>query len=206
MPTTRRSSGATGRSSTGPSKQSTLTFSHRVTKSVPKSAKESVISSSLTKPGKAKAKDIKAEDEVVEQIKTEEDVEEEVEEEEQKSEQEQEDVLVPEKSDVELKAEKVTDAAIQRYWRKLEAQRMAKRVHQENLTTGEKVLRYFDVSSHYGPCIGITRIRRWQRAQRLGLNPPIEVLAVLLKEEAKDNKTIQRAHIDEIMNATAVGA
>lgn len=49
------------------------------------------------------------------------------------------------------------------------------------------------------------RIKRWQRAQKLGLNPPIEVLAVLLKEESKGNKGIERAHMDEIMNATVVG-
>lgn len=35
------------------------------------------------------------------------------------------------------------------------------------------------------PCIGLTRLKRWQRADRLGLNPPVEVLAVLLKEEEK---------------------
>ena len=30
-------------------------------------------------------------------------------------------------------------------------------------------------SYNYGPCIGTTRIQRWQRAKALGLNPPIEV-------------------------------
>ena len=56
------------------------------------------------------------------------------------------------------------------------------------------------------PCIGITRMRRWQRAQRLGLNPPIEVLAVLLKEEESGNHDIEKAHVDQIMNSTAIGA
>jgi DNA polymerase delta subunit 4 len=55
------------------------------------------------------------------------------------------------------------------------------------------------------PCIGISRLRRWQRAQRLGLNPPVEVLAVLLKEEAKGNKGIERAHMEQIMNNTSTG-
>jgi DNA polymerase delta subunit 4 len=40
----------------------------------------------------------------------------------------------------------------------------------------------------------------------LGLNPPIEVLAVLLKEEAKGNKGMERAHMDELLNSTAVGS
>lgn len=50
------------------------------------------------------------------------------------------------------------------------------------------------------------RIKRWQRAQRLGLKPPIEVLAVLLKEEAKGNAGIERAHMDELLNSVAVGS
>jgi DNA polymerase delta subunit 4 len=50
-------------------------------------------------------------------------------------------------------------------------------------------------------------MKRWQRAERLGLNPPIEVLAVLLKEDEPSNKTMSnRAHMDEIMNPTAVEA
>jgi DNA polymerase delta subunit 4 len=52
----------------------------------------------------------------------------------------------------------------------------------------------------------MSRMKRWQRAQRLGLNPPIEVLAVLLKEEAAGNKAIERAHMDELMNSTTAGA
>lgn len=56
------------------------------------------------------------------------------------------------------------------------------------------------------PCIGISRIKRWQRAQRLGLNPPIEVLAVLVKEEAAGNKDIETAHMDKLLNSTAVGS
>jgi DNA polymerase delta subunit 4 len=54
------------------------------------------------------------------------------------------------------------------------------------------------------PCIGIARLKRWKRAHRLDLNPPTEVLAVLLKEmENKDNKDkvgLQRSHVDELLN------
>ena len=49
-------------------------------------------------------------------------------------------------------------------------------------------------------------MKRWKRADRLGLNPPIEVLAVLLKEENKGNDQIDTAHMDEILNSTAVGS
>lgn len=48
---------------------------------------------------------------------------------------------------------------------------------QEDAT--EKVLRSFDMDMSYGPCIGLTRLERWHRAQRLGLSPPPEVLSLL---------------------------
>jgi DNA polymerase delta subunit 4 len=49
-------------------------------------------------------------------------------------------------------------------------------------------------------------MKRWYRAERLGLSPPIEVLAVLVKEEAKGNDGIEVAQMDVILNNTAVGA
>lgn len=54
------------------------------------------------------------------------------------------------------------------------------------------------------PCIGITRMKRWHRAERLGLNPPIEVLAVLLKEKKQGNSEIERSTMDRLMESTAV--
>lgn len=56
--------------------------------------------------------------------------------------------------------------------------------------------------------MGISRVKRWHRAHRLGLNPPIEVLAVLLQEKeekkgANGGKNGERAHIDEILNSGA---
>lgn len=50
------------------------------------------------------------------------------------------------------------------------------------------------------------RLKRWKRAEKLGLNPPLEVLAVLQKEDTKGTKGIEKAHMDEILNSTAVGA
>ncbi|KAL1959207.1 hypothetical protein VTO42DRAFT_2712 [Malbranchea cinnamomea] len=103
------------------------------------------------------------------------------------------------KSEVDIKAAKLTDADIRRYWEAEEKKRRAPRVHQEDLSINEKILRHFDLCSHYGPCIGIARIKRWRRAHALDLNPPLEVLAVLLKEEAKGTAN-QKAYIDELMS------
>ncbi|KAK5651211.1 hypothetical protein OQA88_12718 [Cercophora sp. LCS_1] len=181
MPATRKSSRQSG-AATG--RQSTLSFHHRVTKQVPKSAKDISKPSTLSKEIIPEPEPTKIEQtEEVPDVTPEPEVE---------------------KSESERKAEKVTSAAIERYWKNIDSSRMARathRKHTEGLTTGEKILRYFDVSSQYGPCIGTARLKRWQRAEALGLNPPIEVLAVLLKEENKP----QRAHMDELMNSTAVG-
>ena len=54
------------------------------------------------------------------------------------------------KSEAELRAEKLTNRQIDQYWRRLERDRLTRRVHQEDLNLAEKVLRYWDVSSQYG--------------------------------------------------------
>jgi DNA polymerase delta subunit 4 len=132
-------------------------------------------------------------------------------------------------------ASHVTDAQIKKYWRAKEASRKAPRVHQEDLTVEEKMLREWDMSGAYGvshfphlpsficsfdcerkkqrltrvlwdvqPCIGIARMKRWKRAQKIGLRPPIEVLAVLLREQRGGNSGAQRAHVDELMSSRFV--
>ncbi|XP_036272534.1 DNA polymerase delta subunit 4 [Pipistrellus kuhlii] len=42
-----------------------------------------------------------------------------------------------------------------------------------------ELLRHFDLAWQYGPCTGITRLQRWHRAERMGLEPPPEVYQVL---------------------------
>jgi len=188
MPTTRRTAGAGATAG----KQSTLSFNHRVTKASVPVGKQAAKAAAASAPAKQSplAKQIEdtvsaptaADDEAVVEITPEDEAAD--------GQAKVEDVVVAEekdeeKSEAEVKALKMTDRQIETYWRDVEAERIAKRVHQEELGTPEKVLRYFDVSSQYGPCIGLTRLKRWQRAERLGLNPPVEVLAVLLKEEKK---------------------
>jgi DNA polymerase delta subunit 4 len=134
MPTTRQSSGA-GRPS---SKQATLSFNHRVTKSGTKSTKD--ISSTPAKQSPLAKHVINAEPAIKDEVDT--DVDEKAQVEEYKPE--------VEKSEAELRADKITDRQINQYWRKLESERRTKRLHQEGLSVAEKILRYWDVSSHYG--------------------------------------------------------
>ncbi|MCJ1441655.1 MAG: hypothetical protein MMC23_002145 [Stictis urceolatum] len=106
-----------------------------------------------------------------------------------------------ERSAEEEEALGVSEARVKKYWKAKEDSRISPRVHQEGMTLHDKVLREFDLSSHFGPCIGIARTKRWKRANKLGLNPPIEILAVLLKEDALNNAKVQRAYVDELMSS-----
>eukprot|EP00053_Salpingoeca_punica_P021475 m.213050 g.213050 ORF g.213050 m.213050 type:complete len:118 (-) comp22691_c0_seq1:220-573(-) len=40
-------------------------------------------------------------------------------------------------------------------------------------------LKTFDLDMRYGPCAGMTRLERWQRAKDDGLNPPAELPAII---------------------------
>ncbi|KAL5231484.1 hypothetical protein ABZP36_030260 [Zizania latifolia] len=44
----------------------------------------------------------------------------------------------------------------------------------------EELLRRFDMDMTYGPCIGITRLQRWERAAAMGLCPPPRLRELLL--------------------------
>ncbi|CAH0041308.1 unnamed protein product [Clonostachys solani] len=188
------SSTSSNRGRTVPIKgQSTISFANRITKNVVNDTKKAIISPPVAKiesPGKSNVTEKPIEDVLAVEPELEAEVEEEPE------------IEVPEKSEVELKAEKITKKQIEAYWKGIEAKRIAPRVHQKDLSTDEKVLRYFDVSSQYGPCIGIARRKRWDRAERLGLNPPVEVLAVLVGE-SRDGGDVMTAQLDVILNQTA---
>lgn len=43
----------------------------------------------------------------------------------------------------------------------------------------EDCLRLFDLNPRYGPFVGIDRMTRWNRAQKLGLNPPLNIKHML---------------------------
>ncbi|KAI7161781.1 hypothetical protein KC349_g2549 [Hortaea werneckii] len=109
-------------------------------------------------------------------------------------------------SDEEQQARKVSETQIKRYWRAKEQERLAPRLHQEDMSVYERILREWDMSGQYGPCIGIARLKRWKRANLLGLKPPIEVLAVLLKDMDSGEPKSQRAYVDELMSSRFVEA
>ncbi|KAJ4415999.1 hypothetical protein N0V82_007025 [Gnomoniopsis sp. IMI 355080] len=205
MPTTRKSARGGAARGAALGKQSTLSFSNRVSKAgaVKATAKDRDVELDSPIPTPPPSKKVKLEG----PEKIEQPAEEQVEDQshivdagEQPQIEEAET-----KTPAEVRAERISDAQIRKYWKGVEEARIAKRVHQEDLGLGEKVLRYFDISSQYGPCIGIPRMKRWYRADKMGLEPPIEVLAVLLKEKS-GNTDIETSAMDRLMSSTAIGS
>jgi DNA polymerase delta subunit 4 len=43
----------------------------------------------------------------------------------------------------------------------------------------EEILKEFDMNTSYGPCLGLSRMERWQRAAGLGLNPSHQIKDIL---------------------------
>ncbi|TVU04714.1 hypothetical protein EJB05_47845, partial [Eragrostis curvula] len=54
----------------------------------------------------------------------------------------------------------------------------------------EAELRLFDMDMTYGPCIGVTRLRRWERAAAMGLSPPphLRDLIIILQQQQQQQQ------------------
>jgi DNA polymerase delta subunit 4 len=51
--------------------------------------------------------------------------------------------------------------------------------HDADYDDVEEILRQFDMNMAYGPCLGLSRVERWERAHRIGLDPPQNVKNML---------------------------
>jgi DNA polymerase delta subunit 4 len=151
MPTTRRSSSGPKSGAAG-GKQATLSFHNRVTKSVPKSSKDLISSTTPTKGSPLRKQVSRLPDDELEI-----------------EEPEEETPPIVEKSEAELRAEKISDRQISAYWKNVESQRSTKRVHQKDLGLAEKVLRYFDVSNQYGVSITSAALVCWPVPKEIAL-------------------------------------
>jgi len=60
-------------------------------------------------------------------------------------------------------------------------------IHAEGQTKIHHMLRVFDNTYEYGPCVGVTRMERWERAAAMGLNPPVEVREILLTKQGSED-------------------
>ncbi|KAF8909533.1 DNA polymerase delta, subunit 4-domain-containing protein [Mucidula mucida] len=59
-------------------------------------------------------------------------------------------------------------------------------IHAEGETPEHQILREFDLTYDYGPCIGMSRMERWERADKMGLNPPQKVYGILQQHDTDD--------------------
>lgn len=68
---------------------------------------------------------------------------------------------------------------IQEYARILKENHIAAPLFDSDTSAAEKILLHFDMSSEYGPAVGMSRLERWQRADNLDLEPPVIVYKIL---------------------------
>ncbi|KAJ7117713.1 DNA polymerase delta, subunit 4-domain-containing protein [Mycena epipterygia] len=72
-------------------------------------------------------------------------------------------------------------------------------IHAEDQDKFHDILRVFDLSYEYGPCVGVSRLERWERASALGLNPPPEVRDILTtREGSKDTSYSQSVFFEQV--------
>ncbi|KAJ6466922.1 DNA polymerase delta, subunit 4-domain-containing protein [Mycena sanguinolenta] len=71
-------------------------------------------------------------------------------------------------------------------------------IHAEGQDKFHEILRAFDLSYEYGPCVGVTRLQRWERATALGLNPPIEIHDILTSRQGAKESYAQCVFHDQV--------
>ncbi len=59
----------------------------------------------------------------------------------------------------------------------------SKSVHIDHEDRIQQTLRVFDLDPNFGPCIGLSRLERWQRAKDLDLDPPQEIHDILTTKQ-----------------------
>lgn len=59
----------------------------------------------------------------------------------------------------------------------------SKAIHIDHEDRVQQILRVFDLDPNYGPCMGMSRLERWQRAKDLDLDPPQEIHDILTTKQ-----------------------
>ncbi|KAG5368010.1 DNA polymerase delta subunit 4 [Yarrowia sp. C11] len=78
---------------------------------------------------------------------------------------------------------------------KIAEQSIAPDVHPENVNDCEKILKNFDFTIDYGPVAGLTRLERWERANKLGLNPPAVVKKILVTKQGETENVYKQSYL-----------
>ncbi|KAF8201122.1 DNA polymerase delta, subunit 4-domain-containing protein [Mycena galopus ATCC 62051] len=94
------------------------------------------------------------------------------------------------------------DEKDKRYLTQLSAARATRNylqlIHAEDQDKFHEILRAFDLSYEYGPCIGVTRLERWERATALGLHPPVEIHDILTSRQGTKESYSQCVFHDQV--------
>ncbi|KAI8491798.1 DNA polymerase delta subunit 4 [Branchiostoma belcheri] len=51
------------------------------------------------------------------------------------------------------------------------------------------LLKQFDLNPDFGPCIGITRLERWERAEKFGQTPPVDIRDLIVQHTGDEEYT-----------------
>ncbi|AOW01912.1 YALI0B18920p [Yarrowia lipolytica CLIB122] len=78
---------------------------------------------------------------------------------------------------------------------KIAEKSIAPPVHPEEVNNCEKILKNFDFTVDFGPVVGLTRLERWERANKLGLNPPAVVKKILETKQGETEDVYKQSYL-----------
>ncbi|KAJ1672965.1 hypothetical protein EV182_006151 [Spiromyces aspiralis] len=59
-------------------------------------------------------------------------------------------------------------------------------INMEDWDCESRQLFHFDLDPRFGPCLGISRLLRWDRAKKLGMDPPVTIKMLLQRSQHED--------------------
>ncbi|KAK9370182.1 DNA polymerase delta, subunit 4-domain-containing protein [Lipomyces kononenkoae] len=98
----------------------------------------------------------------------------------------------------ELEAEEpldFNDPEYRAYFEQTQKVNIAEPIHQQGVSTVVRILKNFDLTAAYGPTVGMTRLQRWRRAEKLGLQPPEVVYKILVSKEGKSMDELREGYL-----------
>ncbi|KAK9356128.1 DNA polymerase delta, subunit 4-domain-containing protein [Lipomyces doorenjongii] len=87
------------------------------------------------------------------------------------------------------------DPQYEAYFDKTQKVNIAAPIHQQGVSTVVRILKNFDLTAAYGPTVGMTRLQRWRRADKLGLKPPEVVYKILISKEGKSMDELREGYL-----------
>ncbi|KAK9359075.1 DNA polymerase delta, subunit 4-domain-containing protein [Lipomyces starkeyi] len=87
------------------------------------------------------------------------------------------------------------DPRYRAYFDKTQKVNIAAPIHQQGVSTVVRILKNFDLTAAYGPTVGMTRLQRWRRAEKLGLKPPEVVYKILISKEGKSMDELREGYL-----------